>query len=313
VSEAPIKTWHPNYQTRDWALVDYQEFHLGGCDVPFRGPGFDPLAAARGSYFSCIGAAQTYGCFFPRPFPTILAESIGLRALNLAVGGAGPGFYTQFESLIAAMNRGRFVILQCMSARSESNALYEANGYVEFVRERDTGQSVTSSDAWHRMVAEDIDSAETRLAESRQSWIESSHRLLDKLEVPVIFFWYSRREPDYVIDRAAIREQLKKRAAGEKTSFFVDGLVGDFPQLIDGKTMRAVADRCAATVSCLSGRGMGQPLIDRFSGLPFADTGLKLGPEYGIDYSKNVYYPSAEMHEDAAAALTPAVERLLRT
>lgn len=309
-----MKTWHPDYQPRDWTLVDYHEFHLAGCDIPFRGPGFDPFAAAPGSYFTCLGAAQTYGCFFERPYPTILAESLGLPVLNLAVGGAGPGFYAGMDVLLEAANRGRFVILQCMSGRSESNARYAADGYVEFVRDRQTGETVTSSEAWHRIVADGLEAAEQRLAESRQSWIASSLGLLERLRVPVVFFWYSRREPDYAIDRDAIRAQLARRAAGERTSFFVDGLVGDFPQLIDAQTMRAVADRCAAYAECLSSRGMNQPLVNRFTGEPFAplqDVDPGDGrPEYGIDYSRNVYYPSAEMHEDAAAALLPVIRGL---
>jgi hypothetical protein len=306
-----MDVWYPNYQPRDWELIDYQEFRIAGCEVPFRGPGLDPFAAVPGSFFSCIGAAQTYGCFYQHPFPTIVSEALQLPVMNLAVGGAGPGFYPQMDTVIEAMNRGRFVVLQAMSGRSESNARYAANGYVEFVRDRATGEVVTSSDAWHTLAAENLDAAEQRVAESRQSWIESSHRLLSRLTVPVIFFWFSRRTPDYTVDRAAVAAQLQQRAAGEKTSFFVDGLVGEFPQLIDRATMRAVADRCAGYAECYSSRGMNQPLINRFTGQPFADAGLKLGPEYGIDYTKNAYYPSAEMHEDAAAALLPVVQRVL--
>ncbi|MET0546149.1 MAG: DUF6473 family protein [Caulobacterales bacterium] len=304
--------WHPNYQPRDWNLIDYQEFKVKGCDIPFRGPGFDPFAAAPGSYFTCIGAAQTYGCFYPRPYPTILSEAIGMPALNLAVGGTGPGLYTQFQSLIEAMNRGRFVVLQCMSGRSESNALYEANGYVEFVKERETGKVVTSSEAWHRIVGEGVDFGLERVQESRESWIATSHRLLGLLKVPVIFFWYSRRGHDYSVDKAAIDEQMRKRAAGEKASFFVDGLVGEYPQLINEKTMRAVADKCTAYAECVSSRGMGQKLVDRFTGGPFKTTVDQASPEYNIDYSTNSYYPSAEMHEDAADALQPVIERLLK-
>ena len=306
-----MANWHPNYQPRDWTLVDYQEFKIDGSDIPFRGPALDPFAADPGSFFTCIGAAQTYGCFFPKPYPTLLSEAIGLPALNLAVGGSGPGLYADDDVLIDAMNRSRFVVLQAMSGRSESNALYAADGYVEYVRDRRTGEQVNSSQAWQRIVGEGIESARARLEESRQSWVESSHRLLAKLTVPVIFFWYSRREPDYAIDEAAIEEQMRKRAAGEKTSFFVDGLVGDFPQLIDGKTMRAVADRCDAVVECLSGRGMGQKLFNRFTGEPFAATVDSGSPEYDIDYSINYYYPSAEMHEDAAAALAPVAKALM--
>ena len=52
-------------------------------------------------------------------------SALGLRSLNLAVGGTGPGIYTLYERLIEAMNRGRFVILQCMAARHAGNSRFE--------------------------------------------------------------------------------------------------------------------------------------------------------------------------------------------
>ena len=307
-----MEQWHPNYQPRDWVVVDYQEFRLPGLDIPFRGPALDPFAVAPGSFFTCIGAAQTYGCLYEKPFPTLLSEAIGLPVLNLAVGGAGPGFYAQYDVLIEAMNRSRFVVLQAMSGRSEGNSRFAPDGYVEFVRERATGERVTSSEAWHRIVAEEIGEAERYVTESRQSWIDSSHRLLSRLSVPVVFFWFSRRGQDYAVDYASIEEQLRRRAAGEATSFFVDGLVGEFPQLIDLSAASAVAARCAAMAECTSARGMNQPIINRFTGKPIVNPELEGGPEYKyFDYTKNAYYPSAEMHEDAAVALLPVVRDLL--
>lgn len=50
-----------SYQQRDWEIVDYQEFCLDEVGLTLRGP--RPPSLAPGDYFSCIGAAQTYGCF----------------------------------------------------------------------------------------------------------------------------------------------------------------------------------------------------------------------------------------------------------
>ena len=83
--------WYPEYQARDADIVDYQEFALAGCDVRFRGPALDPWAQPQGSFFTCLGAAQTYGCYYAHPYPQLLAERFGMPALNLAVGGTGPG------------------------------------------------------------------------------------------------------------------------------------------------------------------------------------------------------------------------------
>lgn len=308
-----MQRWYPEYQTRDIDILDYHEFTVRDCDVKFRGPGFDPFAVEEGSFFSTLGAAQTYGCFFEKPYPALLAEKTGLKPLNLGVGGTGPGFYLQYPSLIDAMNRGKFVVLQAMAARHETNSRFEADGYVEFVKDRIKGDSVNSGDAWRRIIDEEFDKTPQYVAESRASWLDTTRLLVDKLTVPVIFFWYSRREPDYEIDWDAIREQTEKRRRGEYTGHFIDGLSGDFPHYVDGPTARAAAAMCDAQAECLSNRGMGAGLINRNTGQPinpadYADH----GPEYqAIREGRNLYYPSAEMHEDAAEALLPVVRKII--
>lgn len=304
-----------DYQSRDEAIVDYRMFHVDGCDVPFRGPALDPFAAPQGSFFSCVGAAQTFGCYAQHPYPDLVAQATGLDALNLGTGGVGPGFYLQYPALIEAMNRGRFVVFQCMSARQESNSRFVADGHIEFVRERGTGEKVTSSNAWMRAVDEGLDRAMTYVAETRQSWIGNATKLIDALTVPVIFFWFSRRGQDYTIDQAAIAAQSAQRAAGVDEQHFIEGLMGDFPQLIDAATARAAIERCDAYVECLSGRGMGAPLINRFTGQPIGDVGFgSIGQEFAhLHESHNLYYPSAEMHEDACQALLPAIRQVMGT
>ncbi len=304
-----MQRYLPEYQPRDIDIVDYHEFTLPGCPARFRGPGIDPHAAAPGSFFTCLGAAQTYGCFVEPAYPELLAERTGLSSLNLAVGGAGPGFYLQYPALIDAMNRGSFVVLQCMAARHESNSRFEADGYVEFVKDRIKGDSVDSGTAWRRIIDEEIDKAPQYVAETRANWLNTMRQLVDAITVPVLFFWFSRREPDYVIDWDAVREQKARRDRGEFTGHFIDGLSGDFPHYIDGPTARAAAAMCDGEATCLSRRGMGAPLINRRTGKPIDPADYAGGgPEYqALREGRNLYYPSAEMHADAAEAILPAI------
>lgn len=305
--------WYPEYQNRDRDIVDYQEFLVPGCDVKFRGPGFNPFAEAPGSFFTCLGAAQTYGCYYENPFPALLGDRIGLKSLNLGVGGAGPGFYLHNPALIDAMNRGKFVILQCMAARHESNSRFQAEGYVEFLRDTVTGDRVDSGTAWRRIIDEEFDKAADYVVQSRASWLETTRKLVDAIKVPVLFFWFSRREPDYKIDWQGIAEQRGRRLRGEYTGHFIDGLSGDFPHYVDGPTARAAAALCDAEATCLSQRGMGATLINRWTGQPLDTEKYKgLGPEYqALRSGRNDYYPSPEMHEDAVDALDPVVKRIL--
>lgn len=299
----------PEYQERDIDLFDYHEFQLPGCPARFRGPAVDSQSLESGNFFTCLGAAQTYGCFVDKPYPEILAERTGLHALNLAVGGTGPGFYLQYPSLIETMNRGRFVILQCMAARHESNSRMEADGYVEYVRDRVHGDSIDSGTAWRRIIDEEIENAPRYVAESRASWLATTRKLVDAITVPVVFFWFSRREANYEIDWELIAEQKRRRDQGEFTGHFIDGLSGDFPHYVDGPSARAAATMCDAEAICLSERGMGAALINRHTGKPIHPSDYAgSGPEFqALRAGRNLYYPSAEMHLDAANAVLPVI------
>lgn len=308
--------WHSDYQSRDFDILNYEEFRISGCDVKFRGPGFDPFAAEKGSFFSCLGSAHTYGCYFPRPYPTLLATELGMPVLNLGVGGMGPGFYTEFDALIEAMNRGRFVILQCMAARQESNSRFLADGHGEFVKDRLTGTSVTTGTAWKCIVDVEPSNALRYVAETRMSWIETSRELIERIKVPVIFLWFAQRNAAYPFHKAALEEQLQARAEGKDDRYHIEALTGEFPHFVDDWTAGAVASMCDGQADCVSSRGMNQPIISQLSGEPIAGVSQEdadarpelLGRVDGI----NRYYPSPEMHEDAAAALLPVIHKVLQ-
>ena len=194
-----------------------------------------------------------------------------------------------------------------MAGRQETNSRFEADGYVEFLMDRIKGDSVPSATAWQRIIEEDFDGAPKYVAESRHSLLETTRRLISAIKVPVIFFWYSQREPDYEIDWAALRAQQGQLPR------ILNGIWGDHPHLIDGPTAQTAAAMCHTKARCLSSRGMGAVLINRHTGQPingadYKDKGLEYQP---LMIGRNDYYPSAEMHEDAADALAPVARQLI--
>ena len=50
-----MKLWYPDYQPRDYEIVDYERFFVDGCNVPFRGPPLNPFKAEANSFFTCLG------------------------------------------------------------------------------------------------------------------------------------------------------------------------------------------------------------------------------------------------------------------
>ena len=287
------------YQARDYDVVDYHMAELPGTGIEFRGP--FPESLEPGSYFAAIGAAQTLGCYCEHPYPFLLAESIGLPALNLGWAGPGPEWFLRQEALLPYLNRARFVVMQVMSGRSASNSQYDSGGLAYVTRRSDGAQMTTDEffddlmrgpSALRRLplpgrVKRKIGNLAARPAakalvgELRASHVEDSLELLRRIEVPVVLFWFSTRTPAYP-ESYATRSKL----------------LGQFPHLITPEMIERIAPAAAAYVECVTSRGSPQKLYNRFTGEPIAN------------HPENRYYPSPEMHEDAASSLRETCLRL---
>lgn len=304
------------YQRRDFEVVDYEMFQLGDSGLTFRGP--MPDLHDPDGYFACLGAAQTLGCFVQQPFPTLLSREIGMPALNLGYGGAGPEFFDRQAKLDSFVNSARFVVLQVMSGRSQSNSLYECGG-LEYVERRSDGRRLSAHRAFAearlpgpnhigpvrvpsrvRALVPDSPSRVQRridplIQEIRANWVDSYIRLLRRIDVPVVLLWFSKRPQDY---------DVSYENAG--------GIFGAFPQLVTKEMVDEIRPLCTAFVECISDRGSPQPLISRFTGLPAEVDPANDRADLGFGtWTENRYYPSPEMHEDAALRLLPALREVL--
>jgi hypothetical protein len=276
------------YQERDHEIIDYELYLLPGAGHPIRGP--EPKTLAPGEYFSCVGAAQTFGCFCEKPYPALLADSIGLSPLNLGFAGAGPRFFLERQPLLDYINRGRFAVVQVMSARSEDNSFFDTGGR-EYLTRRSDSERLGAEPAYRTLMeTESQERVEEVVEETRANWIESYTRLLGLIQVPTILFWFSERSPDY-----------------QENYVDVWGLFGKFPFMVNRTMVESVTPLANDYVECISSRGLPQPLISRFTGEPVsfmhrADLGG------GWD-AVNAYYPSPEMQADAFDALVESCQR----
>jgi hypothetical protein len=269
------------YQKRDHEVIDYELFELPGVRSQIRGPAPDSLA--RGEYFACLGAAQTFGCLCEQPFPALLAERLDLPALNFGFAGAGPRFFLQREPLLSYTNEARFAIVQVMSGRSEDNSLFESRGVEQLTRRSDGGR-IGAAEAYKELLAgESVERMKEIVEETRNNWVESYSRLLEAIEVPTILVWFAKRPPEY-----------------EERYDDVWGMFGEFPQFVNRAMMDRIADLSDEYVECVSSRGWPQRLFSRFTGQPVS---IDLGGTW-VEYDR--YYPSPEMHLDVADALVEA-------
>jgi hypothetical protein len=288
-----------SYQQRDFEVVDYELFKVAGIGL-VRGP--QPPDLGRGRYLACAGAAQTFGCYCARPFPALVAEATGLPALNLGFAGAGPRLFLRNEQAMALINGARFAVVQVMSGRSEDNSLFRSGGSANLAA-RGAGAdgdqpAVRAEQAWGELLQrEDEDVVRGLVEETRANYVETFVRLLEAIAVPTVLLWFSKRTPEY-----------------DESYSDVYSLFGEFPHLVNRPMVEQLAAHADEYVECVTSRGSPQPLVSRFTGEPVtvadqawsvADSALQT-----IQQAENSYYPSPEMHEDAAAALLEPARRL---
>jgi len=284
-----------DYTDRDWEVVDYQFYFMDALPkIGLRGPAPDAGVLASGEFCTAVGAAQTLGVYVVEPFTQLLQANTGLPCLNLGLGGGNPAFFAKQPALIELINRGKFCILQVMTARAQKNSRMEPVG-IDYVRDLSTGRISLSAPVWMKLLKEEPESLPGIIEENRADWRNAYRELIDRINVPVLLFHFSIKPDD---------EPLNLHAET------LEALYGTFPQFVDRASIDAVAAMCDGLVEARARINLPHPLISRFTGEPVAVDWGNLHPEFkGQLESENTYYPSPEMHLEAARLLEADLRR----
>lgn len=284
------------YQRRDAEFVDYEPWLISTKPQFYiRGPQLNEADLNNGNYFSLVGAAETVGVHAEKPYGTILADRLKIPYLNLGQGGAGMAFFTQpgKQEIIDHINRGKFLILTLMSGRQTSNSLFRSrDGTCKCVY---NNKEMTADRAWELITEnywDDKNFLKNLVLEVRKTYANEYIQFLNKIDVPVILFYFSQRKPRYSIN-------WRKRD--------VNSIWDKFPHLVDHKTIKKIRVKSNVAYSeCVSNRGIPYILRDKTGQeKPLWD------PARNQFQLKHFYYPSPEMHEDAADVLEPLCIKIL--
>jgi hypothetical protein len=269
------------YQELDAPHFDYGMQPVSGIEgLQFRGPTPD----LHKPYIACIGGAQTMGRFSNHPYPQLLGQSLGRPCLNLGIGGAGPRFALQ-PNVLALLQQATLVVVQVFSGRSASNSRFDNSRYG-----RNRGRCVrTGKEMLFENFFEDLMSLEDEallrrtVQESREDYAHSMSQLAHAIPCKKVLLWLSHRQPAYETD---FSDPAKMYA--------------DYPQLIDEETMRMFRDDYDAYIECAQPIGRPQTLWagQHVEGTKRDDQGQLW----------NNYYPTPEMHAQAAKALLDACQ-----
>lgn len=287
-----VDEWIPGlaYQERDHEIVDYRMYRDKETGLWLRGP--EPERLEEGRYIACIGGAQTFGCFCDNPFTRLLQDTLNFPVVNYGIGGAGPSFFLQHEKVFGPLNKAACTVVQVMSGRSESNSVFETGG-LAYITRRSDGRRMGARAAYQSLLRRKIifgrKDLKRIIAETRENWIRNYWSLFERIEAPVVLFWFAKREPDYT-----------------ERYIHVSTLLGGFPHLVNRDMLEAIRNGADDYVHCVTDRGIPQRLISRFTGKPAkVDPGRPRKDLEGRHWTHNFYYPSPEMHEDAAEVLAP--------
>ena len=277
------------YQHADGHIIDYELYQLPGVRYDLRGP-----RVTTEQYVACVGAAQTFGRFAERPFPKLISSALGMDALNLGRGGAGPNYPLSNPTLLQYINRARVVIVQVLSGRSQSNSLFRTVHDGMMGIHLVDGREVSAMDFYEWLLNQGPDLTNKIVAETRENYVSAMSQMLDAIKPPKILLWFSTRTPEYQ----------------ERWESTIWKLWGEFPHLVNREMVDRIRGYADRYVECVSRRGWPQKLFDR-NGNPTSFKPFFPAPGE-VARTENRYYPSPEMHEDAAALLVPACREILR-
>jgi hypothetical protein len=276
------------YQRRDAEIIDYQLWKLWTAQTGFclRGP--RPTSLAPGTYCAAIGAASTFGRFVPDPYPHKLGSILDLPSLNLGFSGVGPSFFNDLRNstLIDLINRAKFVTIAVMSGRSQSNARFTTAPYSQEQYIVAGGKTVPADFAYQQLLdTEDHQTVVELVAQTRKRYLGEFIQLLEKITVPKVLLWFSKRSPDY-----------------QESYDSLFKLFSSFPHLVNKAMVETLKLHCDTYVEQISSIGLPQPLISRLSNQPVSIVRPRDYQAGKIQLKSsllthNNYYPSPEMHE----------------
>lgn len=270
-----------SYQQRDAHIIDYNTYRFNSYKL--RGPQID----TNKPYIVCLGAAQAFGPFCEKPFPVLLADKLGMQVFNIGLGGAIPAQFLD-RKFLEVINHSKLAIVQVLSGRCGSNSRYTSVANQLGIMHDDCNV-VPPVVFWRYAEKKYRKRLINKLVkETRRDYIYQMLTLIRSVKVSRLLFYISTHKPGDLPDSMTM---------------------SPFPHFLKRWMLEEMAGFCDEYVECVSNRGMPMKLYDK-NGNP---TTVKRPYWNSLlpPIAHNIYYPSPEMHVDAAELLAPACQNIL--
>jgi hypothetical protein len=275
-------------QADDIRILDYNLVPLEGTKLKVRGS----IDSSK-PFGVVIGSAHTFGRYVATPFSEIVAHRNNIQILNLGFLGAGPGFFLERPALLRWINRAEFVVVQAMSGRSVANFAFETCENQDEVRKRGSEDKTTVERAYRALLLSGEPAMAIALrSANRIQWLRETTELFRRITVPrKCLLWFSKRKLNYIEGLETL-----ERYWADMPHFLTRPLIEEFT--------RTSGIECLEVVSR---EGLPQIIRDMKLNKPIQIWPVKDFPSVKLR-CHNHYYPSPQMHERCAGAVSDWVK-----
>jgi|SRR5690606_11036055 hypothetical protein len=274
------------YEYAGEAALDYFPCRYGQSKLLFRGP----RRRLEGAYAAAIGGTETYGKFVPDPFPALVERALGLPVVNFGCMNAGADVFAAEPVVVDACRHARVTVIQLMGAQNLSNRFYAVHPRRNdrFLRASMLMKTVfrevdfTEFHFTRHMLSVLRERSAEKFAlveeELKAAWVARMRNLLQKIDGRTVLLWIAG-------------------VAGSDPRGPADGL-GHEPLFVDAGMVAAIRPLASDLVR----------ITPSAQALAAGTDGMSFGP---LDAPVAAAMPGPKVHEEIAAALVPAIRRLL--
>lgn len=274
------------YEYAGEAALDYFPCRYGASKLLFRGP----RRRLDGAYAAAIGGTETYGKFVADPYPALAEQALGLPVVNFGYMNAGADVFLGEPVVIDACRHARVTVIQLTGAQNLSNRFYAVHPRRNdrFLRAATLMKTIfrevdfTEFHFTRHMLSVLRDSAPEKFAmveeELKAAWVARMRNLLQKIDGRVVLLWIAG-------------------AAGAEPHGPADGL-GHEPLFVDAEMVATIRPLAADLVQ----------VAPSAAALAQGTAGMAFCP---LEEPVAAAMPGPAVHAEIAAALVPAMQRLL--
>lgn len=274
------------YEFAGESALDYFPCRYGQSKLLFRGPR-RPL---EGAYAAAIGGTETYGKFVPEPYPALVEKALGLPLVNFGYMNAGADVFLGEPVVIDASRNARVTVIQLTGAQNLSNRFYAVHPRRNdrFLRAsmlmktifREVDFTEFSFTRHMLSVLRACSTEKFALVEEelKAAWVARMRMLLQKIGGRSVLLWIGG-------------------AAGAEPRGPLDGL-GPEPLFVDERMVAEIRTLASDLVR----------IAPSAEALAAGTEGMSFGP---LDAPVAAAMLGPKVHEEIAAALVPAMRRLL--